>query len=76
MRSLSRVTSVDGSRYVDVLECRDGTIVLVKYIVRKDSEEGVEYVVRDLPDASGKFGDLGAALAEAERLVGRLENKM
>ena len=69
MKVHSRVTAEDGKRYIEVVETKERVYKLRQFLVKFDQEEGVEYVVRELPDPSGIFSNEISAKKEAEVLL-------
>jgi len=69
MITMKRISSVNKNRFIDVVKLDDGSFVLQKFVEKYDPEEDASYVVRELPDPTGRFGELGLAVDEAERLV-------
>ncbi|WDE11753.1 hypothetical protein [Thalassomonas haliotis] len=69
MAELKRIFSINEKSFINVTESEDGIYELQQFIEKYDSEEEVYYEVRVLPGPTGKYGDLEAAISEAERLM-------
>ena len=69
MARLKRISSKNGSRFIDVVESEDGSYMLQQFINKYDKEEERSYTVREFSGPTGKFGDLDSAIIEAERLM-------
>lgn len=70
MEKLKRISSKNGARFIDIVKSDDGSFLLQKFVQKYDSEEERTYEVREFPDPVGRYGDLDAAITEAERLLG------
>lgn len=66
MEKVKRVSSTCGKKSIDIMQGTDGIYSLRKYVTKYDSEEEKSYEIRELPDPSGKFSDLYAAVNEAK----------
>ena len=69
MNKTERVVSKDGIRYIDVMQAEDGSFILHKFARRYDPDEDKDYVIRELPNPQGRYGDLKAAINEAETVL-------
>jgi hypothetical protein len=70
MEKMDRIFSGDGARFIDVMQSKDGSYLLRKFVRKYDPDEERTYEVRELPDPAGRYGDVDAAVAEARRLLG------
>lgn len=69
MKRLERISSRSGTRFIDVVQTEDGSYVLQTFVRKYDSEEEQTYEVRELPDPTGRYAELNAAIIEAKRLL-------
>lgn len=69
MKKNERVFSDCGKRIIELVQDRDGSYLLQKFVRKYDSEEEKFYEVRELPDPSGRFGDFPSAVKEAKRML-------
>lgn len=69
MDKFKRITSANGKRSIAIVKAEEGSFSLQQFILKYDEEEDCYYEIRQLPDPSGKYGDLDLALKEAERLL-------
>lgn len=67
---MNRVTSQDGRFYIEIYLDNQNLYRLIRYQVKYDSEEDVEYTVELKPRPSSIFENLTSAREEAKRLVG------
>ena len=69
MEKLKRISSKDENQFIDILQAEDGAYILHKYVKKYDSEEECNYEVREFPDPTGRYGELGPAIYEAEKIL-------
>ena len=69
MKKIKRIVSGNGKTFVDIVEHQDGSYSLQCFVWKFDAEESKEYLIRSLPDPTGRFADLASAVCEAKRLM-------
>ena len=69
MKIVEHFASDDQERFVDVVLQDDNTYSLQRYLRKFDSEEDIDYIVRELPDPTGRYSDLSTAINEAKRIL-------
>jgi hypothetical protein len=69
MKVISRITSNDNKRYIEIVETREQVFKLRQFVVKFDKEESVECVVRERPDPPSIFSNELSAEKEAEALL-------
>ena len=70
MSETKTITSLDGTKILQVVERSSGGYTLQSYLKKYDAEEDCEYTVRSLPDPTGVFEKILDAVYEANRLLG------
>lgn len=69
MKTIAKIEAKNGKKFIEIIEETDGVFSLKKFAIRFDSEEEVEYTIRELPDPPSKFMDLEVAKKEAARIM-------
>lgn len=67
-----RVFSYTGEQIIEIVQDSDGSYTLNKFVRKYDTEEEKFYEVRELPNPTGRYGDLSSAVKEAKRVLGVL----
>lgn len=69
MKKEEKIFSESGRKVIEIVQDRDGSYILHKYLIKYDEEEEKLYEIRELPNPEGKYQSFSSAVKEAKRIL-------